>query len=109
MVSGNEGGRGLALDPAPSAAPDPLTPPQVNTPPPAAPGVPATPAEAAKPAGETDPIVALVRQRLAAAAPASRQAGDRDDYAGLVAFYAEHAGEAVWTSKDGFTTGPRRR
>ena len=92
-----------ALDPAPSATPDPLTPPQVNAPPPTAPGVPGIPSETAKPAGETDPIVALVRQRLATAAPASRHPGDREDYAGLVAFYAEHAGEAVWTSRSGFT------
>jgi len=92
-----------ALDPAPSATPDPLTPPQVNTPPPTAPGVPGIASETANPASETDPIVALVRQRLAAAVPPSRHVGDRDDYAGLVAFYAEHAGEAVWTSKTGFT------
>jgi murein L,D-transpeptidase YcbB/YkuD len=93
-----------ALDPAPSATPDPLTPPQVNTPPPTAPGVPGIASEGAKPASETDPIVALVRQRLAAAVPPSRNAGDRDDYAGLVAFYAQHAGEAVWTTSSGFTT-----
>jgi murein L,D-transpeptidase YcbB/YkuD len=92
-----------ALDPIPSTAPDPLTPPEVNTPPPAAPGVPTTPIEAAKPPSETDPIVALVRQRLATARPVAN-IGDRDDRAGLVAFYAEHAGAAVWTSKEGFTT-----
>ena len=60
------------------------------------------PTETAKPAGEIDPIVALVRQRLAAAPPGGN-AGDRDDRAGLAAFYAEHNGEPVWTGKDGFT------
>jgi murein L,D-transpeptidase YcbB/YkuD len=94
--------RALDRDPPPSTGPDPLTPPEVNTPPPVAPGVPVTPTEAAKPASETDPIVALVRQRLAAAAPGGN-AGDRDDRAGLVAFYAEHTGASVWTGKDGFT------
>jgi murein L,D-transpeptidase YcbB/YkuD len=92
------------LGPAPSTAPDPLTPPEVVKPPPAAPGVPTNPAETGRPASEPDAIVALVRQRLATAGPASRSAGDRDDHAGLVAFYAEHAGEAVWTGKSGFTT-----
>jgi hypothetical protein len=94
--------RALDRDPAPSTAPDPLTPPEVNTPPPAAPGVPTTPTEAAKPASEIDPIVALVRQRLAAA-PRGGNTGDREDRAGLAAFYGQHTGEAVWTSKDGFT------
>ena len=92
------------LGPAPSTAPDPLTPPEVVKPPPAAPGVPTSPAETARPASEQDAIVALVRQRLAGTGPARRSAGDRDDHAGLVAFYAEHAGEAVWTGKSGFTT-----
>ena len=89
------------LDPGRSTAPDPLTPPEVDKPPPAAPGVPAAPTETAKPPSEIDPIVALVRQRLAHTA--RRQAGDRDDRAGLAAFYAQHNGEPVWTGKDGFT------
>jgi hypothetical protein len=85
------------LDPGRSTGPDPLTPPEVDRPPPAAPGVPTAPTETAKPASEIDPIVALVRQRLAAAPPLAN-AGDRDDRAGLVAFYAEHTG-ANWVSK----------
>ena len=56
----------------------------------------------AKPAAEADPIVKLVRQRLAAA-PAGGSQADRDDYAALAAFYAEGSGQAVWTGKDGFT------
>ena len=98
------------LGPAPSAAPDPLTPPEVVKPPPAAPGVPTSPAETARPASEPDAIVALVRQRLATAGPASRSAGDRDDHAGLVAFYAEHAGEAGVDRQERLhDQGPRRR
>src|SRR5262245_8945784 len=91
------------LGPAPSSAPDPLTPPEILKPPPTAPGVPTLPADAAKAPSELDPIVALVRQRLPAAVPPNRSAGDREDHAGLVAFYAEHAGAAVWTAKSGFT------
>jgi murein L,D-transpeptidase YcbB/YkuD len=90
------------LDPGRSTAPDPLTPPEVDKPPPAAPGVPITPTETAKPTSEIDPIIAMVRQRLAAMPPGGN-AGDRDDRAGLAAFYAQHNGEPVWTGKDGFT------
>jgi L,D-transpeptidase YcbB len=93
----------LDLDATPNggAAPDPLTPPEVVGPAPAAPGAPAAAAEA-KPADEVDPIVVLVRQRLATA-PTGGSAGDREDYAGLAAFYAQSASQPVWTSKDGFT------
>ena len=73
----------LDLDAAPNggAAPDPLAPPEVIGPAPAAPGAPVAATEA-KPAIEVDPIVALVRQRLATA-PTGGSAGDREDYAGL--------------------------
>ena len=54
----------------------------------------------AKPADEVDPIVTLVRQRLGAP---QGSAADRDDYAGLVAFYGATA-QPVWTGKDGFTS-----
>ncbi len=93
--------RAAETDPIPNggAAPDPLTPPEKVGPPPAAPGTP-TAAEA-KPAAEVDPIVAIVRQRLAAPHTHAGDA-DRADFEGLVAYYAE-AGRAVWTSKDGFT------
>ena len=94
--------RALDLDAEPSAdgAPDPLTPPEVVGPPPAAPGTPAAPADAA--AAETaDPIVALVRERLAAAAEGTK-GSEREDHDGLVAHYG-HANQPIWTSKDGFT------
>ena len=92
----------LDLDAAPStgSAPDPLTPPEVSGPAPAAPGAPIV--TEAKPIDEIDPIVALVRQKLAAPPRAGTNPGDREDYAGLVAFYAG-AGQPVWTSKDGLT------
>jgi murein L,D-transpeptidase YcbB/YkuD len=93
--------RGLNLEPGASAEPDPLTPPDVSKPAPAAPGAPATASEP-KSADALDPIVVLVRERLAAATPRGNTS-DRDDHAGLVAFYAQHTGEAVWTSKAGFS------
>ncbi len=93
--------RGTSLEPGASSEPDPLTPKEVDRPAPAAPGAPVAPVEA-KPADTVDPIVALVRQRLAAIPPRA-SAADRDDLAGLVAFYAEHAGEPVWTGKEGLT------
>src|SRR5262245_3236778 len=88
------------LDAGP-ATPDPLAPAEVSKPPPAAPGAPVTPMEA-KPTGTVNPTMVLVRERLAAA-PARGSEGDKEDYAGLIAFYAERNGEPVWTSKDGFT------
>jgi L,D-transpeptidase YcbB len=93
--------RGHSLEPGASSEPDPLAPPDVSKPAPAAPGAPMTPAEA-KPADATDPIVALVRQKLAAAR-APTNAGDRDDQAGLTAFYAGYGGEPLWVGKDGLT------
>jgi murein L,D-transpeptidase YcbB/YkuD len=88
------------LDAGP-ATPDPLAPAEVSKPAPAAPGAPVTPMEA-KPADNVHPIVALVRERLAAT-PARGSEADQEDYAGLLAFYAQSNGEPVWTSKDGFT------
>jgi murein L,D-transpeptidase YcbB/YkuD len=90
-----------SLDPGASEAPDPLAPPDVAKPAPAAPGAPTAPAEA-KPAAETDPIVVLVRQKLAATSPPGN-AGDRDDLAAAAAFYADTAAQPIWTGKDGFT------
>ena len=80
------------------AGPDPLTPAEINVGPRVAPGVPAV---QAKPAEEAHPIVALVRQRLATP-PARASAGEREDHAGLAAYYAE-ASQPVWTGKDGLT------
>ena len=88
------------LDAGP-ATPDPLAPVEVNKPAPAAPGAPVTPM-AVKPADDVHPIVARVRERLAAT-PARGSEADKEDYAGLVAFYAENSGQPIWTSKDGFT------
>src|SRR5262249_54407593 len=92
------------LDAGP-ATPDPLAPVEVSKPAPAAPGAPLTPM-ADKPADAVHPIVALVRERLAAT-PARGSEADREDYAGLVAFYGESNGQPIWTSTDGFT--PRAR
>jgi len=88
------------LDAGP-ATPDPLAPAEVSKPAPAAPGASLTPMEAT-PAEAVDPIVALVRERLAAA-PARGSEADKEDYAGLMAYYAETNGQPVWTSKDGFS------
>jgi murein L,D-transpeptidase YcbB/YkuD len=88
------------LDAGP-ATPDPLAPAEVSKPSPAAPGAPLTPM-AAKPADAAHPIVALVRERLAAT-PSRGSEADKEDYAGLLAFYTENNGQPVWTSKDGFT------
>ena len=93
--------RGTGLDPGASSEPDPLTPKEIDKPAPAAPGAPTTPAEA-KPSDTVDPIVALVRQRLATP-PTRATSADRDDLAGLVAFYGEHAGEPIWVGKEGLT------
>ena len=91
------------LDAGP-ATPDPLAPVEVSKPAPAAPGAPVAPTAGA--ADTVHPIVALVRERLTAT-PARGSEADKEDYAGLVAFYAESHGAPVWTSKDGFT--PRAR
>jgi L,D-transpeptidase YcbB len=93
----------LELDAAPtpeSGAPDPLAPAQTDTPAPLAPGVSAATPPATE-AGEAEPVVLAVRRQLAAA-PAPRGAGDRQDQAALVAFYAERA-RPVWIGKDGLT------
>ena len=86
--------------PAPeSGAPDPLAPSR-NDGPRLAPGAPA-PAAAAVPAGETDPIVLLVREQLAASQP--RRTSDKpEDVAAVVAYYSENQ-LPVWTSREGFT------
>ena len=100
--------KGLSLDPGASSAPDPLTPPEVDKPAPAAPGAPTAPAEA-KPADSVDPIVAIVRQRLASV-PARANAGDKDDQAGLAAFYAElTGGPSGRTRTAASTAAPCRR
>jgi len=88
-----------SLDAGPST-PDPLAPAEVSKPAPAAPGAPVATMEA-KPAEAVHPIVALVRERLVAA-PARGSEADKEDYAGLEAFYAEGNGQPVWTSNDGF-------
>jgi murein L,D-transpeptidase YcbB/YkuD len=100
----NHAARVLDLDAAPAGetAPDPLAPPEINGPAPIAPGVP-VPAPDAKPAQDADPIVALVRQRLAVPLTHA-SAGERDDYAGLAAFYAGGNGQPVWTGSHGLTS-----
>ncbi len=88
-----------------SGAADPLAPADVARPAPAAPGALPASEQAQAPAGETDPIILLVRERLAAMQP-RRALGAKDDLAGAVEFYAGRR-EPVWTGKDGFT--PRAR
>ena len=101
QAAAGKSARALDLDAGPStgSAPDPLAPPEVNGPAPAAPGAPTV--TETKPPDEVDPIVALVRQRLAAPRTGG-SAGDREDYAGLAGFYAG-AGKPIWTGKDGLT------
>jgi murein L,D-transpeptidase YcbB/YkuD len=82
-----------------SAAPDPLTPPEVSGPAPAAPG--AANASTATASSEADPVIALIRQRLAAGSAARGE--HRDDWAGLAAFYGETA-RPIWVGTSGFTT-----
>jgi L,D-transpeptidase YcbB len=96
--------RALDLDAAPSGetTPDPLAPSETNGPAPIAPGAPVA-APDAKPAQDADPIVALVRERLATPLTHA-SAGERDDYAGLAAFYAGGNGQPVWTDSHGFTS-----
>ena len=98
------------VDPSPAAEappvnpsePDPLTPAEVVTPPPAAPGAAPAAAVAQKPAAELNPVIVEARRKLAAEAKAGN-AGERDDRAGLAAFYEARAGEPVWAGADGFT------
>jgi L,D-transpeptidase YcbB len=91
---------GFDAGPAEGEGPDPLAPSEGPKKAPSAPGTPVRSAEQ-KPAGEVHPLVALVRERLAA--PAKGSAGDREDYAALAAFYAEGDGQPVWTSRTGLT------
>jgi murein L,D-transpeptidase YcbB/YkuD len=62
----------------------------------------AAPVSAPAPAVEIDPMLVLVRQKLAEPARGSVDAGDR---AALAAFYAARTGGLLWVTKDGF--GPR--
>ncbi len=100
--------RAIQLDAGPStgSAPDPLAPPDVTGPAPAAPGAPAAAPDATV-AENADPIVVQVRERLSATAQRSK-GGEREDYDGLVAYYAR-AGQPIWTDKDGLTAPRRRR
>ena len=93
------------VGPSPESGPDPLAPAQANGPAPIAPGAAAMLPEA-EAIGETDPMVAAVRQRLASMPP-PHSAADRADNAALVAFYARRR-DPVWTSKDGLTARARQ-
>ena len=95
----------VSLDAGPSSTPDPLTPAEVKVSPHLAPGA-AVPATEANPAAEADPIVVLVRQRLASP-PARASENEKDDRAGLAAYYGA-SGKPVWTSHDGFTERARK-
>jgi len=98
--------RALDLDAAasPDSGPDPLTPPAADGRPLLAPGADAVLPEAG-PVAEADPIVAAVRQRLAAV-PEANAPGERDDRAALVAFYAARA-RPLWIGENGLTARAR--
>jgi murein L,D-transpeptidase YcbB/YkuD len=53
---------------------------------------------------EIDPILMVVRQRLA---EPPRGSVDRGDRAALAAFYGERTGDMLWVAKDGFTARAR--
>ena len=94
--------RALQLDADPSiGSADPLAPLDTTGPAPAAPGAPTAAPDAAADQN-ADPIVLQVRERLSASVPRGK-GGEREDYDGLVAYYAR-AGQPVWTSKDGLTS-----
>jgi len=61
----------------------------------------AAPAVVEPPVAEVDPMLALVRQKLA---EPPRGAVDRGDRAALAAFYAERTGALLWVTKDGFAS-----
>jgi murein L,D-transpeptidase YcbB/YkuD len=90
----------LDADPSADSGPDPLAPPDVSKPAPAAPGAPAMPPNTTV-VEKADPIMLQVRERLAATAPRGK-GSEREDYEGLVAYYAR-AGQPIWTSSDGFS------
>ncbi|MBL8566386.1 MAG: L,D-transpeptidase family protein [Hyphomicrobiaceae bacterium] len=83
-----------------SGAPDPLTPPPSNAGAPAAPGGTVPLDEATAPA-EADPVVVLVREKLAAFST-KQSSVDKDDLAAAATYYGEHK-SPVWTGKDGLT------
>ena len=95
----------VSLDAGPSSTPDPLTPPEVQVSPHLAPGA-AVPSAEPGAAADADPIVVLVRQRLASA-PARASESEKDDRAGLMAYY-NASGKPVWTSASGFTERARK-
>ena len=91
------------LDAAPNAAaPDPLTPPEPAGPAPKAPGAPEEkPAGTAQaPVPEPEPVAAQI---LAQLAKAGGKSTDRDDAAGLTAFYTENKGKPIWVTAAGFS------
>ena len=93
---------GGSLEPVPvAAAPDPLTPPESNGPPPKAPGAgQAKPIEAAQaPQAVLDPVATQI---LAHLAKAGGRSDNRDDIAGVSAYYTENKGQPIWIAKDGF-------
>jgi L,D-transpeptidase YcbB len=95
-----------ALDTAPSGEsnPDPLTPPEVKESAPEAPGAEATPAKApdAQVSAQVSasPVITGIRARLAER-PAPSRNDDKEDLAGLKAFYSQDAAQSIWISADG--------
>jgi murein L,D-transpeptidase YcbB/YkuD len=101
--------RAIGLDAMPSpesGARDPFAPVEVERPAPLAPGAP-TPSTEAVASANADPIVALVRQRLAASR-LPRSAEDREDLAAALAYYGAGTDQPLWTGKDGLTAKARQ-
>jgi murein L,D-transpeptidase YcbB/YkuD len=59
------------------------------------------PAQPAQAPAEADPIATQILLRIT---KASNRSDAREDTAGLTAFYTENKGQAVWTTKDGFSS-----
>jgi murein L,D-transpeptidase YcbB/YkuD len=92
-----------ALPPAPPAVPQPVASPPAA--PEAAPApaeaTPSDPAEAVATPAAGDPVVALIRAKLAD--PAIGKDAHANDLAALASFYAERHGPALWITEMGFS------
>jgi len=96
-----------APGPTPQSAPEPVAAPQASPSPPAAAlsdlGSPEPPplAAASPPQATADPVIALIRSKLAD--PSVSKDATAGDLAALVAFYASRTGGPLWTTEMGFS------
>jgi murein L,D-transpeptidase YcbB/YkuD len=95
----------LELDAGPGSAPDPLAPAEADKPAPAAPGAPAAGTASDRSPVEADATVLAVRRLLAAETRAA--AAERNDEAGLAAYYAA-ATKPIWAGREGLTDRGRQ-